>query len=485
MTLRAQGKLDNAAETLRQGIKRAEDSAKSHFVVSMLMALAQIQDTMATSAESISILEQATKEAPDDHYVSELLADAHDAQQSPERAMAIYQSMQAQGGQEKDFFGMAQMMQVTGSYEQAKKVYETSLLKYYDSSHWHRGFSSVARKANKIEELVTWYEDAIAQNLLKDPERAAALCYWLGDAYYFELEDAEKAISIWEDAIDAGTLGSEESRLRFALCEAYIDKGHFDKADKILEKNCDDEEQYICRSHLLFRGMACERMGRQAKARIWYNKGFNLALKRIGGSDDPNDNYGYQMLGKALLFLGLESDAERAFQYRVYANTLQDTSGALHRAFCDVCYDSKGIRGTRFVCRSCYDIDLCQEHHQERLLGKLNLTRCQDDHTYLAVRALEPADIKKWSASASIPDETWIRSLEFQVHSSEPLASEPTLSPKTQSIQYQNQSLQPTRRVHSWRWLLLGIGFFLTPLLFALSFGRTMNFAGWDFNVPF
>ena len=64
---------------------------------------------------------------------------------------------------------------------------------------------------------------------------------------------------------------------------------------------------------------------------------------------------------------------------------------------------SSGIRGVRYVCKHCCDIDLCEDHYEQREMGKLNLTRCERDHEYLAVAAdetyqrLEGQYLGEWS----------------------------------------------------------------------------------------
>lgn len=295
--------------------------------------------------------------------------------------------------------------------------------------------------------------------MASDPETAATFYYWLGDVYCFELDNTKKAIETWEIAIKSNTLGPEEARLRFALCEAYIDTGRFEEAQSVLDQNCDDEEQYICRSHFLFRGLACSRISKLTSARTWFLEGLQHALHRIEGLDDPNDNYGYQMLGKALLFLGLEEEARQAFQYRIYKNTLQDPGGALHRAFCDVCYDSGGIRGVRYVCKSCYDIDLCEVHHELWLKKELNLARCKFDHSYLSI---SPTDATE-DAGMSQSTRDWITAIRARLNLASNLSNVALEKASNAALPEVKSNIQPFwRRRRTW------IGVFQAVLLFLL-----------------
>jgi tetratricopeptide (TPR) repeat protein len=433
--LRALGKYDRAMSSLEGAIKSADSALRRKSTVSMMLSSAEIEIVRGNKEGQIKFLQQAHEYDPGDDYILEQLAGAYNDLGCHDQSMALFQKMRRHKQEEKEFFGIVQMVQVTGNYEQAKEVYESSLLTYPDSSHWHRGFASAARKAGKLDDVVHYYEKAIHDHVGKDLEQTANFYYWLGDTYCFEFNDSERACQIWENALHTGMLGSEEARLRFALCEVYCDTGHHDLAESVLSKNCDVDGQYICRCFYLFKGLMYGRFGRNQQAYEWFKRGIELAMRRIKGLDDPNDNFGFQMLGKGLLFLGLLDDALVAFQQRIYDNTTRDPAGPLHRAFCDVCYDSTGIRGTRYVCQSCYDIDLCSGHYDLRQQGKLNLARCRPSHLYLPV-SYSPSSFRandSVSELSNAPVDEWLHEVWQKVNRIRPDTID--LLPVAQSFQ--------------------------------------------------
>lgn len=55
-----------------------------------------------------------------------------------------------------------------------------------------------------------------------------------------------------------------------------------------------------------------------------------------------------------------------------------------HAAYCNNCAEEEYIRGTRYVCRSCEDGDLCSDRYKLYDEGKLSFPFCKG-HTFLAV----------------------------------------------------------------------------------------------------
>ncbi|RYP62583.1 hypothetical protein DL769_007253 [Monosporascus sp. CRB-8-3] len=139
-------------------------------------------------------------------------------------------------GRNEEHFGLAQTMQVSGSYEQAKALYEKNLSAYPNSSHWHRVFAATARKAGKLSDLYQFYQGHISKHLRTNQEIASQFTYWLGDLFCFELDNPGTAANVWNEATSTCLLGSEEARLRFALSEVLIEFGQYEEIESILEK---------------------------------------------------------------------------------------------------------------------------------------------------------------------------------------------------------------------------------------------------------
>lgn len=258
--LRAVGKYNKAVLSLEEAIQSADSALRRGSVVSMLLSSAEIEELSGKHERRVELLQQAHVHEPGDEYVMEELAGALNDLGRHDEAIAMFENMPREKKMEESFFGLVQMAQVTGNYEQAREVYEASLMTYPDSSHWHRGFASASRKAERSDHVVEYYQKAITKSL-GHPDQASTFYYWLRDAYCFEFNDTAKACDVWEKALSSGMLGPEEARLRFALAELYCDLGKLELAEKVMSTNCEVDGQYICRCYLLLRGLICARSG--------------------------------------------------------------------------------------------------------------------------------------------------------------------------------------------------------------------------------
>ncbi|RYP02827.1 hypothetical protein DL764_005590 [Monosporascus ibericus] len=209
------GEYEKAVETLKRAMDIADEGLRQDSVISTLLDSAEIRRLTGQNKESAA------------YSVNGLFNEA----------LSLHENADTEKGRNEECFGLAQMTQASGNYEQAKVLYKKNLSAYPDSSHWHRGFAATACKARKLQDLYQFYQ------------------------------------------------GSEEARLRLALSGVLVEFGQYEEAKSILEKG-------------------------------W----------------------------KGLLFMSLDHDARIAFQQRIYTSTIRDPAGALHRASCDVCYDSTGIR---------------------------------------------------------------------------------------------------------------------------------------------
>lgn len=94
----------------------------------------------------------------------------------------------------------------------------------------------------------------------------------------------------------------------------------------------------------------------------------------------PSEQIDFQKLGYALLYLGLDMQAQIAFEQGIEKGHFG--AGVVHSTVnCGGC-KATPILGFRYVCRSCYDVDLChkcrEEYHDRKFDG------CQD-HQFLQV----------------------------------------------------------------------------------------------------
>ncbi|RYP53372.1 hypothetical protein DL768_001617 [Monosporascus sp. mg162] len=318
--LRSIGQYEKAVETLTRAMEIAGEGDRKGSVIPTLLASVEIHRLMGQNKECFLLLLKRAHECdPSDLFVTEQLAAAYSVNGLFNEAFSLYENAGTEKGRNEEHFGLAQMVQVSESYEQAKVLPE------------------------KLQDLYQFYQGQIPKHLRKNQEIASRFTYWLGNLFCFELNDARTAANVWNEAIRACLLGSEEARSRFAPSEVLIEFGQCEEAESILEENCDCEAQYISRCYLLFRGKACSRIGKVDQANDWYLRGIQYALHRIDFLDNSNDNFGRQMQGNRLPFMSLDNDARIAFRQRIYTNTIRDPARALRRAFCDVCYDSAGI----------------------------------------------------------------------------------------------------------------------------------------------
>ena len=75
-------------------------------------------------------------------------------------------------------------------------------------------------------------------------------------------------------------------------------------------------------------------------------------------SDQKNASPGFHELGHCLMFLQESEDACIAFQQHILK--VDEDGNPVHGVVCNLCDSSTDIKGTRFVCKSCPDQDLCE-----------------------------------------------------------------------------------------------------------------------------
>lgn len=122
------------------------------------------------------------------------------------------------------------------------------------------------------------------------------------------------------------------------------------------------------------------------------------------------EDVSYYELGFLLLHGGHESDALVAFEHEI-SPTQQDT-GIVHEALCNRCIDGN-IRGLRYVCRTCANVDLCEQCFDKYNEGEW-IRACQG-HDFLSVpspcwKVLEAPHINKAGETL----EQWLSRLKIQ-----------------------------------------------------------------------
>jgi hypothetical protein len=98
-----------------------------------------------------------------------------------------------------------------------------------------------------------------------------------------------------------------------------------------------------------------------------------LIKDALGGN--PN----YQLLSKTLLFLHHDDMARIAYEQDLHEYIFG--VAVIHKAACNMCLCER-IYGWRFVCKSCYDVDLCQECMEK--YSEMSPDGCLD-HEFLRV----------------------------------------------------------------------------------------------------
>jgi ankyrin repeat protein len=89
----------------------------------------------------------------------------------------------------------------------------------------------------------------------------------------------------------------------------------------------------------------------------------------------PSDEIRLDGLGRLLLRAGHDVDAVVPFERDIL--TVRQGRIAVHKGHCDIC--SNTVRGTRFVCRTCPDIDLCEKCYNEYERGA-SIRTCREHH---------------------------------------------------------------------------------------------------------
>lgn len=86
----------------------------------------------------------------------------------------------------------------------------------------------------------------------------------------------------------------------------------------------------------------------------------------------------HSFLGKCLLFCGDDLNAYNIYELGAFQRKLEvdDEDNIVHLANCDRC-DMQLIRGLRYLCRSCADVDLCQACYEVFRKDQKTL-RCQN-----------------------------------------------------------------------------------------------------------
>lgn len=116
----------------------------------------------------------------------------------------------------------------------------------------------------------------------------------------------------------------------------------------------------------------------------------------------PNE-FQYRLLGHCLLLLGKEFLALTAFQVAVNRNNQGVKSSPpwfmgirklTHNATCDNCLPRQRIRGDRFPCRICFDLDLCESCMESYKLGKSKKTVCTG-HSFIRISG-SPSDYESF-----------------------------------------------------------------------------------------
>ena len=102
-------------------------------------------------------------------------------------------------------------------------------------------------------------------------------------------------------------------------------------------------------------------------------------VHRIRERKLPCTDPAMNMLGKCFLFLGDLDSPATAFELGILSS-----SPLRHDAICDACKSKGGIVGTRYVCFSCADTDLCEGCYKKYTSQHINVKRYLE-HEFLEI----------------------------------------------------------------------------------------------------
>ena len=122
-----------------------------------------------------------------------------------------------------------------------------------------------------------------------------------------------------------------------------------------------------------------------------------------------------ETLGRSLLFIDKDSDAQMAFGFR-YLNPLQC---AVIPAACDGCRTHLDFTAMRHVCKACLDIDLCAACFESYQRGDDIITHRESDckgHPFLTVVPLERTTDAKITADERQLARAWLDTINPRAH---------------------------------------------------------------------
>ncbi|RYP93782.1 hypothetical protein DL770_000154 [Monosporascus sp. CRB-9-2] len=170
------GLFADAISEFYEAIVQDPESAMEFYpqMATALRSIGQYEKAVETLNRAMEIADEGLRKDscdPSDLFVTEQLAAAYGVNGLFNEAFSLYENGDTEKGRNEEHFRLAQMMQVSGSYEQAR---------------------ACTKRTSRRILIPAIGTVALLQRL----EIASQFTYWLGDLFCFELDDARTATNI-------------------------------------------------------------------------------------------------------------------------------------------------------------------------------------------------------------------------------------------------------------------------------------------------